>query len=106
MNQHRSYGRLLAFVLALAPTSAMATPYFNQIFSPAGIALDVDNVEDRAYECTVTWDLTWVEAGRTKPSRFDQKLTIQPRWRGRVSTIPATDGAASLRTYRFDIVCN
>jgi len=96
----------LAAGLALAPVTASATPFFNQFFSDAGVALDVNNMEDRAYECTVAWEFRWTEAGQTKTHRFDQKINVPARFSGRVLQVPSRMAAATLSGYRFDVTCN
>lgn len=89
----------------LVPAAAFATPYFHHNYSEAGYFLDVNNAEERSYECKASYDFDITENGVTKSHHMDQTLVIPAKFSGRLISMASTPQSI-VRTYRYNIFCN
>ena len=98
--------RFLVFgAVVLMPTAALAMPFFNHFYNESGYSLDVNNSEDRNYQCRTKYDLEYIENGKVRSQRIEQTLTVPAKWSGRLVSFPST-AQSVLKSYRYDIVCD
>ena len=98
--------RFIVFAACLlVPSTAFAIPFFNHLYSDAGYFLDVNNVEERSYECKAIYDFTVTENGVTKSQHMEQKLVVPAKWSGRMIAMPSTP-QSFVRTFNYNISCN
>jgi len=95
---------LVSFLLAFG--DAYGAPQFNYYLAGSSFQVDATNSEDRAYSCSISYVLKYVQHGEAGSQRFQNTFGVRGNWQGNV-LLNSTGWAASTLSYEnVNIRCN